>query len=192
VGRDVSRSTLFPLRCIVPDIRSALETIAKLSILKVGDFRGKGQRFPDELTPNMHALTQYFQTMDSNSRPSITSQIKPNSSFVFLWYAKEKSEAVRENDPKLIFEGLVALALENGTFDVRESIIIMPLLSNSSPKLGTDSMDLFRRAANLAQSKALAEELVRFPARREESKSIRAFNFSESGSGKEFTYIGRS
>jgi hypothetical protein len=174
------------------DTQSALEIIARLSLLKIGDFRGKMQIVPDEIKSNVDVLVGFFQNADADSRTSLTAQVKPSFAFVFLWYAKEKSiEAVRTNEPNLIFEGLVALAIENGTFDVRESIVVMALLYNSSLKLGTDSRELFRRAANLAQNKVLAGELVKFPGRSEEARNIRAFNFSESGSGTDFTYVGR-
>jgi hypothetical protein len=174
------------------DKTEAVEVLAKLAKLKVGDFWGKVRTLPEDLRRDVDKLTECFRTLDTDSRVQIRAGVKPAFSFVFLWYAKEMSvQAVRRRDHRLIFEGLTSLAMENAVFDLRESIIIMSLLFNSALKLGVDAPELFLKAATFAENNELAAALTNFPKRSEEKRAISVFNFAEAETEDGFTYVGR-
>jgi len=85
------------------DKAEAFEVLGRLAKLKVGDFWGKVRTLPEDLIHSVDRLAECFQTLDPDSRVQMRAAVKPTFSFVFLWYAKEKSvEAVRRRDHKLI------------------------------------------------------------------------------------------
>ena len=69
---------------------------------------------------------------------------------------------VRRRDPELLFESLVAHAVEDFRWDARDNLVVLSLVHHSAGKLGVDSAALFARVADMASSHA-AEYLSRPP-----------------------------
>jgi hypothetical protein len=61
---------------------------------------------------------------------------------------------VRRNDPDLLFESLVAHAVEDFRWDPRENLMRLALVHHSAGKLGVDSAALFARVADMASPRA--------------------------------------
>jgi hypothetical protein len=89
--------------------------------------------------------------------------------------------SVRSGSKELLFEALVAHAVEDFRWDPRENIMRLALVHHSANKLGVDSPALFGRAAEMASDTA-AEYLRRPPLR------IEACGYTEFGSNKDFEY----
>jgi hypothetical protein len=89
--------------------------------------------------------------------------------------------SVRTGRAKLLFDGLVAHAIEDFRWDPRENLLRLALINHSANKLGVDSGTLFARAAELASPDA-ADYLRRAPL------GIDACRYSESGEGEMFEY----
>jgi hypothetical protein len=87
--------------------------------------------------------------------------------------------AVRENSPELIELGLVALAIEDGGQDWRDSILALFQLYHSAGKLGMDAEATFSKIALLAEPGVIKKEMNGFPHRPPESRNLKAFCMAE-------------
>jgi len=97
--------------------------------------------------------------------------------------------AVRKNDPKYIYYGLVAVALENFRDDFRDTIWVIPLLKHSSIKLGVDYESLFLKAAAYAGPQ-VAQFLGDCALEGPEKRSIDQWDYKEAKTKDGlFTYI---
>jgi hypothetical protein len=148
-------------------------------------------------TPESRAATQatikelcdYFSSANPTDRADIASHIRDSFSCAFFWFARSMAEnSVRESSPEAIWDGLMALVIENFVFDYRDSLMRLVLLYHSAIKLGLDTETLFARAASLAVNPKVAEQVRNFPLRRPGARSLSAFLYGESGEGATFAY----
>lgn len=151
-------------------------------------------KFPPEskqtLEHNIHKLCHIFSAADAGTRSDIASYVEDKFCFAFLWFAKLMAEkAVRESCPEAIWDGLMAILIENGRFDFRENVPRLVLLHHSATKLGLDCADLFARASRLAVSSELEVGRVvhDFP-RLLMGQGLGSFLYEETGSGASFAY----
>lgn len=157
-------------------------------------------KFPPEskqaVEHNIRDLYHSFSAADSGMRSDIASYVDDKFSFAFLWFAKLSAEkAIRESHPEAIWEGLMAILIESGKFDFRESVPRLVLLHHSATKLGLDCVDLFARASKLAVSPTsevgrilqVGRVVHDFP-RRLMGQGLGSFLYEETGSGTSFTY----
>jgi hypothetical protein len=122
------------------------ETFAKLKVLKVFDFY-KTRVLTQEQQGWVESICDHYLGALPHERASIHSMITAESSFLFFMYAKAMAvEAVRERQEGQIFKGLIALVVENGVFDRRDSMMVLVLLHHSAVKIGA------RRVTNLPAS----------------------------------------
>lgn len=130
-----------------------------------------------------------YSGADIATRDEIVSQVDDKFAFVFLWFAKIAAEdAVRRSSPRAIWDGLMAILVENFSRDYRDDLFRLVLLHHSAAKLGLNAAELFAKASKLAVS-GLAEELVHdFPLRDAGNRSLGAFLYEETGSGPTFAY----
>ncbi len=98
--------------------------------------------------------------------------------------------AVRRADPELVFEGLVANAIEGFRWDPRENLMRLALLHHSATKLRADAPALFQRAASLAVGEVAAE--LRRRARKlslpESKRAIATYGYEEAETANGFSY----
>ena len=149
-------------------------------------------KFPPEsrqsLEHNIRELCHIFSAADAGMRSDIASYVDRKFSFAFLWFAKLMAEkAIRESSPEAIWEGLMAILIENFECDARDTVPRLALLYHSATKLGLDCADLFARASKLAVSSEVGRVVHDFPLR-PTGRSLGSFLYEETGSGASFTY----
>jgi hypothetical protein len=121
-----------------------------------------------------------FRIADEEARRDIASKLSSRARRRFLGYAMNLAVvAVREDTPDLIEQGLVALAIENGGQDWRDSIVALFQLYHSASKLGMDVEATFAKVALLAEPGVIKKEMNGFPQRPPESRSLKAFCMAE-------------
>jgi hypothetical protein len=98
------------------------------------------------------------------------------------------SLAVRTGNPQLVREGLEALAFGAGLVDIREAILILPLLYQSLRKLDVDATNYFAGAIGLGDAQ-FDSVLREFPNRDEENRSIEVMGYIEGRDQDGFRYV---
>jgi hypothetical protein len=128
----------------------------------------------------MTAIVADFRDADETTRRSIASRLSRHARRKFLGYAATMAAlAVRQNSPDLIEQGLVALVVEEGGGDWRDSLIVVFQLYHSAVKLGMDAEKTFARIAGLAGEGVMKKAIHGFPLRPPESRSLKAFCMEE-------------
>lgn len=122
------------------------------------------------------------------SRDRIVMSIAREHSFDFIQYADYAATyAVRLGNPELIKRGILSLAVENNTFDYRDSITRLVLLNYSAIKLGLDPDKIFQGVMSIAPQK-FAGSLRSFIGRSSEDRALSTFGFREEYTPL-FTYV---
>ena len=108
------------------------EIFAKLKLLKVFDFY-KTRALTEEQKGWLEFLCDRYFNGSPQERKKLNSLVSPDISFLFFLYAKTMAiESVQEQDENRIVKGLVSIAIENQTFDGRESLFPLSLLYHSA------------------------------------------------------------
>jgi hypothetical protein len=111
-----------------------LDPMDPLRDLKVGDFIHSG--LPPNIISSVEKLTNEFATADLEQKLRIVRGVRYTFSFVFFSYAGRTAvESVRQKDRELLKRGLLALAIENCTFDARDSLPVIARIYHSARKL---------------------------------------------------------
>lgn len=167
------------------------EAFAKLKLLKVFDFY-KTRVLTQEQQGWVQFICDRYVRALPDERASIHSMVTPEISFLFFMYARAMAvEAVREREEEKVFQGLIALAVENRAFDWRDSMIVLALLHHSAAKIGADASELFQRAAAISTPKT-SDGFLRFSARTPENLDLAKFGYQEgTDSEGNFAYISK-
>lgn len=96
--------------------------------------------------------------------------------------------AIRQSEPNEVWQGLMALTIENFTFDPRDSMRVIVLLYHSAVKLGLNAEELFAKVAALAVDPYVGEVVREFPRRPSGSRSLGVFLWEALGEGDSFRY----
>ena len=131
----------------------------------------------DELTSK---VVKMFMRAAPGARRTIVELFSDDYSFTLLGFAERMASlAVLNKSPEILTEGLAAIVLEEGKFDIREDITVMAPLYDAELKIGADPETLFTQAADLAPNE-VSDVLRTFPSRPDESKSLICMQFVES------------
>jgi hypothetical protein len=98
------------------------------------------------------------------------------------------SLAVRECSLRPLRVALLALALGGAADDVREAILILPLVYRSAELIGADAAALFAEAAAMCDEAFAAQEIEAFPRRNRQDRSLAEFGYVESADPDGFRY----
>ena len=129
---------------------------------------------PCPMDDKISALIKTFVHLEPADRATVFGKVK--KSFLFLAFSERMAVlAVRENSESRLFDGLIAHVLEDFSHDYRENLLILSLLYHSAVKLGSNPIELFRKAAALASPKS-ADRLVGFA---QNPGSIRSMGYEE-------------
>jgi hypothetical protein len=136
-----------------------------------------GQPYQPVADEIVASLIGAFESASPEERAVARAALSRGSQWFLLCYAWERAEqAIRQNSGELVTQGLLALSIEDGGLDPRDSIVRMAILFRSLRKLGLDATQPFGEAADLATHlKAVMRE---FPARSPENR--------------DFSYVGES
>ena len=128
----------------------------------------------------MASIVAAFRDADEETRRGIASRLNKHARSRFLGCAAHMAVlAIRQSAPDLIEQGLVALVIENGGQDWRDSIVALFQLYHSASKLGMDVEATFAKVALLAEPGVIKKEMSGFPLRPPESRSLKAFCMEE-------------
>jgi hypothetical protein len=171
--------------------RAIEEAFAKLKLLTVFDFYNTRVLTQEQQGWVQFICDQYCRA-SPDERARINSMVTPGISFLLFMYAKAMAvAAVRERQGEKVFKGLVALAVENRTFDWRDSMMVLVLLHHSACKIGVDTSQLFQRAAAISTPQT-SEGFLQFSARAPENLDLAKFDYREgTDSEGNFAYVSK-
>jgi hypothetical protein len=137
----------------------------------------------------MTAIVEIFGMADENGRHVIASRLNKPARHGFLGYGATMAVlAVRTQSPTLIERGLIAVVIEGGTHDWRDSIVALAKLYHSAVKLGMDARKAFEGAARLADPGIIKKEMNGFPLRPPKDRDLKGFSWTEEITEEGFRY----
>lgn len=137
----------------------------------------------------VEALIARYRSADTDWRRAVGHKFMVEARHILLQYAWERATyAVRQRSPKILNQGLAALAIEDGRLDPRDSIVRMDALYRSAVRIGVNPTPLFEEAAELALNPQFQHEMRAFPARSPADRhfSIIQETMTEAGFAYEF------
>jgi hypothetical protein len=161
---------------------------ALLRSLKVLDFM-RNRELPSAVIASIDTVIDAFEAGDRHERNRIICAVDKRFSFVFFMYAGMSAvESVRRNQPELVRRGLIALAIENLTYDWRDSIPQLAKLYHSAQKFSQiDAEELLGDVGRMSNA-PFNEMLSSFAQRSEESKALEGFGLRETLPPSLFNY----
>lgn len=143
---------------------------------------------PSQLDLTVSALVTRFIEASIDIRATIQSVFTDDHSDTFITFAERMATyAVRTKSKEPIIEGLAALVLEGGKFDVREDMMVMAPLYDAALKIGADPCQLFEQAAKLLET-PVSHYILEFPNRSPADRSLKAFFYVEAANQDGFVY----
>lgn len=143
---------------------------------------------PSILDGEIAEIVGIFIDADPEKRGDISDVFDKDHSFTFIGFAENCAAlAVRYRSEKFLREGLTALILDGGKFDIRENISVLAPLYDAMLKIHADAQSLFSWAADLLTDRLLSA-MRTFPDRPEESKNLASISYVECGDGNAFFY----
>jgi hypothetical protein len=130
---------------------------------------------------SIDGITEAFEHADPATRREICDGVDISLSFLFVTYAAMSAgSAVELRRPQLLRRGLLALSVENGKADFRDSIRATAALYNSARKLpGVDGDRLLEEIGSLSCS-GYANILQSFGRLTDDQRSLSRFGLKES------------
>ncbi len=162
---------------------------SKYERLKAWNNESTGEAtIPSSLDSEVAEIVRLFIDADRDKRGEISNIFDENHSFTFIGFAETSAAlAVRRGSAEFLREGLAALILDGGKFDIRENISALAPLYDATLKIHVDAQSLFTWAADLLVNK-ISPVIRSFPGRPEESKNLGSMNYVEGGDENGFFY----
>lgn len=168
------------------------DSIEKI-VKAINDDVGKGylqKKLPCDLDEKVSSLVRLFVNEMALGRSRIWKMVDWKLSGALICYAERMASlGVREKSPDRLWQGLVALVIENHSGDWRDNLMILAPLYDAAKKNGIDPDRLFLEVAGLFKN-SVAISIKQFTERSPENKSLKAFDFSESTDADGFRYKG--
>lgn len=143
---------------------------------------------PSPVDNEVAEIVLLFIDTDRKQRAEIAAVFDDEHSFTFIGFSENRATmAVRSRSEKFLREGLAALILDGGKFDIRENILVLAPLYDAALKIHADAQSLFSWAADLLTNK-LSSVIRTFPSRPAESKNLTSMNYIECGDGNALFY----
>jgi hypothetical protein len=160
-----------------------------LEELKTKNNIGAGKlRIPSPLDELTSKIVQSFVRAAHHEREAIESLLSDEHAFVLLGFAERMATlSVRRGSEQFLREGLAALVLEGGKFDIREDILAMAPLYDAARRLGLDAEQLFLEIASLSDNR-VSRVLRHYPLRPEHAKSLEAMRYEVGSDEDGFLY----
>ncbi len=134
---------------------------------------------PCELDDDFRGLISLFTQASYAEREAILKKIDANIAGALMAFGSRMAVwGARLNSRELLLKGLIALVIDDGNYDIRDTIDVMPLLYHSAVKINVDPQSLFNEAAHFFPTQA-ARILREFPRRKPEDRSLQAFYYVE-------------
>ncbi|MBK7925905.1 MAG: hypothetical protein IPJ95_20075 [Gemmatimonadetes bacterium] len=158
-----------------------------LTTLGARDLRGATGRRAAEGA--IHSLLEVVNGRDDILREKVRSRMNANMSALLLWFAKERAaRAIGLRSSEELQQGFAALALEDFSQDLRDSLTPLALLCHAAARLDVDPVSALRSIEHLA-SPAAARQIVAFINRPAELRRIEAFDYKEGDGSQPFEFV---
>ena len=129
--------------------------------------------------PKVEELCRLYLSLDSEGRNYILARTTVDMASMFRGVANLCAvDCVRQRDPDRIFLGIVALVIENLSFDFRDTTIALAVLYNSALKIDINWDEILGRALTICTPE-MGRFLIDFSKRSESEKSLKAFSVEE-------------
>jgi len=161
------------------------QEFVELRKLKASDFRG-GHALPEESVQLIADICDKYASGTDEERTEIRSLVTFEISFLLFMFSQKMAEqAVQHHSEAYLMQSIVALLVENCTFDSRDSTIALSKVFHSAQKIGMRGKEFFLSAANISGS-AMSHQLRAFAARDEGDRNIDKFGFGEGKNAEGF------
>jgi len=146
------------------------------------------RRIPCGIDALISDFVRMFMLAVPCERQRICAAVPPMEGALFYCFAGRMATlGVRERSRQRLLEGLVALIIEGYKQDFRDNIIRLGPLHDAAMRIDTNPRELFDEAAAYF-SNAAATDIVGFPRRAPENRSLEAMGFKESYDADGFKY----
>ncbi len=150
------------------------ETFAELRKEKVSAYRNS-RSLSTDLFDRIAELCNTYVLQSDSGREAIRALVSFEMSFLFFLFSGRTAEmAVRESSEKRIHQSIVALLIENETFDQRDSIVALSMVYDGASRIGLDSKDFFVKMSALG-GMTMRKQLLSFAGRAPEERALSAF-----------------
>jgi hypothetical protein len=140
---------------------AALELVQKLTSLIPPEYHRHDEH--DYANQVVKSLIVEFSHLETNQRMTLRQALNVPVSLVLLDYAWDSSmEAVRQQSRERIREGLLALAIEDGRLDFRDSLLSVAVLMRSARKFDLDPTELWLETAGYCDNEQFKAIVRRF------------------------------
>ncbi|MGH9754193.1 MAG: hypothetical protein ACREA2_15555 [Blastocatellia bacterium] len=155
-----------------------LETI-RVNVSQRSYWSYSDKPMPCELDDDFHGLINLFSQASPAEREAILKRIDANLARALMAFSWRMGVwGARKNSREMLLKGLIALVIDGGKFDIRDTISIMPVLYHSAVKINVDPQSLFDEAAAYYPND-VAGILSKFPKRKPQDRSLQAFDYME-------------
>ena len=143
---------------------------------------------PCEIDRIAGEFVRMFMQAPSAERRQISAAVPAGEGAFLIHFAQRMAAlGVREQSRERILEGLVALIIEDYKEDFRDNIIRLGPLYDAALKIAVDPQALFNEAAAYLNN-APARDILEFPLREPDDRSLDAMGFKESSDADGFKY----
>jgi len=134
---------------------------------------------PCDLDEKVSRLVRLFANETVSGRNRIWEMVNWELSGTLVCYAERMASfGVQEKSRDRLWEGLMALVIENHFGDWRDNLMRLAPLYDAARRIGIDPDELFLEVAGLFKNN-VAISIKQFTERSPEDKSLKAFDYSE-------------
>lgn len=121
---------------------------------------------PCMLDENLSIVINTYSKLPPNAYVGYRKKFNPYNPWPLFTFAERMAIlGVREHSIQRIFEGLIALVIEDLRYDSREALLILSLLYHSASKISADPINMFDKAAMFASREManILSDFARYP-----------------------------
>ena len=137
-------------------------------------------RSPDDFEETCRRLVDVYQSSDDRDREAMRALATLDQLRPLFAFASQMSEvALRSGDLRDARAGLVALAIEGGRADPRDTIVVLTLLNRTAERLGIEGRAFLAEARGLSSDewRAIVDDFLQFP------RTVAQMGFEEQPAG---------
>lgn len=160
------------------NVQDILGTIG-VKVSQKSYWRYSNKPMPCDLDDDFHDLISLFSQASHTEREAMLKGVDAKIAGALMAFSWRMGIwGARKNSREMLLKGLIALVIDGGKSDIRDTISIMPVLYHSAEKIGIDPQNLFDEAADYYPND-VARILGKFPKRKPADRSLQAFDYME-------------
>ncbi len=145
--------------------------------------------YPCTLDDRIQSLIEAYCAATVPDRIALSSSLDCDASNCLWTFAKRSAtQSVRRNSEAFLFDGLLALIIEDLREDDRETTMVMSVMINAAVRIGVDPIALIERAVLFATPNT-AERILSIGNRYRETKNSSLMGFRAEMTAEGFSYF---